>query len=154
MDKNMYDVLAVIVSIISVVFSVYSFIRSRNISKHIVLKEYYNEENTEQKINARREIYNMSEEAMADLTQDDTIRALMSSYYQFYSSLYFNGIIDQKTFREIFGYAAVKLYHKLEPYIYARRMRKGDNQNYAWEFQKMVEDIERIENECVRKSKF
>ena len=85
----------------------------------------------------------MSETDMANLKKDDTVRAWMSSYYQFYASLYFNDVLDRESFREVFGWATVKLYHKLEPHIYARRTREGDNENYAWEFQKLAEEIER-----------
>ena len=109
----------------------------------MTLIEYYTEENTEKKIRDRRELYSMSKEEMVDLTTDDTVRASMSSYYQFYAGLYFQGVLDKKTFREIFGWAVVKLYYQLEPYIYARRARAGDHKNYAWEFQKLAEEIER-----------
>nr|DAR16849.1 MAG TPA: protein of unknown function (DUF4760) [Caudoviricetes sp.] len=145
MRGDVNSMISVVVSVIAFLFSIYSFWHSRKISRHTMLIEYYIEENTEEKINARREIYSMSKEDMADLTKDDAKRAWMSSYYQFYASLYFRGVLDKKTFQEIFGWAAVKLYHQLEPYIYARRAREGDNRNYAWKFQKLVEDIERCE---------
>lgn len=139
----MVEVIAIIISAVSLIFSTYTFLYTRKNSKLLVLKEYYTEDNTKEKINARRKIYRMSEEEMKDLNSDDTTRAWICSYYQFYANLYFNNVIDQETYRKIFGLATVKLYKKLEVYILARRNREGDNENYSSEFQKLAEDIER-----------
>lgn len=139
------DIIAIIISAIAFAFSVYSSWYSKKVSKYMTLKEYYEEDNTKERIEARYKIYQMSEEEMKDLTMVDTERAWVSSYYQFYAILYFNNVIDREAYRKVFGLVTVNIYHKLEPYIKARRSRDGDDKDYASEFQKLVEDIEKYQ---------
>ena len=138
MTENVIEVISLLISVISLISSAIVYINSRRIEKTMMLKEYYNEDNTLLMIRARQEIYKMSELEISDLTSDDTSRALICSYYQFYAELYEKRIISRKEFERIFGNGAKRLFKKLKPYIYARRIRDSDS--YADKYQKLVEE--------------
>lgn len=139
----MYDGYALFISILSFIVSVGTYLYTKKHERISILKEYYAEDNTKEKIGARREIYDMADDEIIDLTSDDTTRAWICSYYQFYANLYFRNQIDKKIYRKIFGKGTVRLYNKLEPYILARRNRVGDDGKYSCDFQRLAEELKK-----------
>lgn len=132
------ETISAIIAVVSAIVSIVTFFYTQSKSRVVTLREYHIEDNSNEMFNARKSVYMMDENEITDLTTDDRDRALICTHYQFYATLYLNNVIDREVYNKVFGFAADKLYTKLEPYIKKRRERETDNRNFCCEYEKMV----------------
>ncbi|WP_312047997.1 DUF4760 domain-containing protein [Anaerotignum sp.] len=132
------EIISATIAVVSAIASIIIFFYTQSKSRIVTLKEYHIEDNSDEMFNARKNVYMMDEDEIVDLTTDDRDRALICTHYQFYATLYLNNVIDRDVYNKVFGFAAEKLYTKLEPYIMKRRERDTDNHNLCCEYETMV----------------